>query len=255
MLRQQQEVVDWLCRAAALAPGMTVLDVASGAGQPAIQVARVIGPTGRVIATDVASDMLAGCERRARAAGVTNLEVREADMHDLRGIEDASVDAVTFGFALMFSPDPVRVMKEIARVLVPGGRVALCVWDEPAKNPFFTTMFGAIAEVAPPGPLPSPNAPGPFKLCPPGALEGVLREAGFRDVATAPVPFQFEFDSVEQHFEINSALAAPLKRLVTNASPEDLARLRSALAGALEPHRDGGRVRILATALCGSARK
>src|SRR5262245_22671536 len=199
-LRQQQAVVDWLCRAAALAPGMKVLDVASGAGQPAIQVAALVGPTGRVIATDVASDMLAACERRARAAGVTNVEVREADMHDLRGIADASVDAVTLGFALMFSPDPVRVMKEIKRVLVPGGRVALCVWDEPAKNPFFTTMFGAIAEVAPPQPPPSADAPGPFKLAPPGALEGVLRDAGFRDVATAPVSFMFDFDSVEQHW-------------------------------------------------------
>src|SRR5688500_3912067 len=75
MLRQQQAVVDWLCRAAALAPGMTVLDVASGAGQPAIQVAALVGPTGRVIATDAASDMLAGCERRAPAAGGTNREL------------------------------------------------------------------------------------------------------------------------------------------------------------------------------------
>src|SRR5690349_1092366 len=107
-LRQQEAVVDWLCRSAGVAPGMTVLDVATGVGQPALQVATRVLPGGKVIATDVAADMLAACERRARAATITNIEFRELDMHDLRGIADASIDAVTCGFALMFSPDPVK---------------------------------------------------------------------------------------------------------------------------------------------------
>ena len=253
-LEQQKPVVDWLCRSAGLAPAMTVLDVACGAGQPAIQAAAVVGSGGRVIATDVAADMLAGCQRRARAAGVENLELRELDMHDLRTVDDASIDAVTFGFALMFSSDPVRVMSEIRRVLKPGGRFALCVWDEPAKNPFFTTMFGAMAEVVP-QPAPPPGAPGPFKLAAPGDLERVIRAGGFIEVAVEPVPFVFEFESVEQHWEINRDMAAPLKRAAATLPTADVARLRSVLADALAPYTEGGRVRLLATALCATGRR
>jgi SAM-dependent methyltransferase len=253
-LEQEKPVVDWLCRSAGLAPAMTVLDVACGAGQPAIQAAAVVGSGGRVIATDVAADMLAGCQRRARAAGVENLELRELDMHDLRTVGDASIDAVTFGFALMFSSDPVRVMSEIRRVLKPGGRFALCVWDERAKNPFFTTMFGAMAEVAPQPPPPA-DAPGPFKLAAPGDLERVIRAGGFIEVAVEPVPFVFEFESVEQHWEINRDMAAPLKRAAATLPTADVARLRSVLADALAPYTEGGRVRLLATALCATGRR
>src|SRR5204862_7901916 len=144
----------------------------------------------------VVADMLAACERRARAASLNNVECRELDMHDLRGIADASIDAVTCGFALMFSADPVKVLREMRRVLKPGARLALCVWDEPAKNPYFTTMFGAMGAItgAPPPPA---DAPGPFKLAPPGELARVLGEAGFREIAIEPVPSTFEFESLE----------------------------------------------------------
>lgn len=126
------------------------------------------------------------------------------------------------------------------------------VWDVPAKNPFFTTMFGALRSVVP-MPDPPAGAPGPFALAAPSALEGAFTAAGFTSVETESVPFVFDFDSVDHHFEVNVALAAPLKRAAESLPAEGVARLRVALADALAPYRDGERIRITATALCASA--
>lgn len=252
--QQVAPVFEAMLRAIDARDGMTVLDLACGPGQPAIPTAQRVAPTGRVIATDLAADMLAACGRLARAEGVTNLELREMDMHVI-GLPDASVDAVTCAFAVMFSPEPGRVLGEIHRVLAPGGRFAVAVWDAPAANPFFTTMFAAIGQLAP-APPPSPAAPGPFRLAAPGELAELARDAGFADVRVEPVPFTWRFDSVAQHYEMNRDMAAPLQKLATTRPPADVERLRAALATAIAPHVTAdGRVAIPGTALVASGRR
>jgi enediyne biosynthesis protein CalE5 len=250
--QQQRPIIEWLVDHAQVRVGHTVLDLASGVGQPAIEAAR---RGARVIATDVAADMLAGCGRRAKASGVT-LELRELDMHDLRGIADSSIDAVTFGFALMFSPDPVKVMREVHRVLEPGRAFALAVWDEPAKNPYFTSLFGALGQFVP-MPPPNPDTPGPFRLSAPGELERVIRAAGFTQVTVEPVPSPYVFDSTDQYFEVATDMAAPVKRAVAGMTAAQITELRTVLAAALAPFRTGTgeRLSILTTPLCASGTK
>jgi enediyne biosynthesis protein CalE5 len=250
--QQQRPIIDWLVDHAEVRAGCTVLDLASGVGQPAIEAAR---RGAQVIATDVAADMLAGCGRRAKACAV-NLELRELDMHDLRGFADSSVDAVTFGFALMFSPDPVKVMREVHRVLKPGCAFALAVWDEPARNPYFTTLFGVLGQFVS-MPPPNTDAPGPFRLSAPGELERVIRAAQFTQLTVEPVPSPYVFDSVEQHFQVATDMAAPVRRAVASMTATQLAEFRTVLATALAPFRTGAgeRLSILTTPLCASGRK
>jgi enediyne biosynthesis protein CalE5 len=247
----QRTIIDWLVTRAGVRTGSRVLDLATGIGQPAIEMAT---RGAHVTGSDIAADMLAGAGRRARARGVT-LELREQDMHDLSAFDAGSFDAVTCGFALMFSSEPVRVMREVHRVLAPEGRVALCVWDEPARNAYFTTMFGALREVATMQAPAAPGASGPFALAAPGLLERILREAGFRDIAVESVPVPFEFESLADHFEMSCDMATPLNRAVAAMSAPDIERFKALLAAALAPFRVGNRLRVPATALCATGAK
>lgn len=128
----------------------------------------------------------------------------------------------------------------------------LAVWDEPSKNPFFTTIFGSVAVVAP-GPPAEPTAPGPFRLSSPGELARVLDAAGFTAVRVEPVPITYELASIDAHWEMIVDMA--IKNTIAGLAPADVARLRETIARALEPFRDGERVHVPATPLCATGRK
>jgi SAM-dependent methyltransferase len=248
---QWRPVIDQLCRAARLASGMTVLDIATGTGQPAIPASERVRPGGRVIGIDTDTEMLAACRRLARHAGADNLELREMDMHAL-GFGDGMFDAVTFGFALQFARDPVRVLTEVRRVLRPGGWFALAVWDEAPKNPLFTTAFEALASVVP-QPPPDPKAPGPFRLAAKGELPSVLRAAGFTDFQVEAVPFTLESASPDTHWEMMSEMAPVLVNALAEQPAEVVAKVKDALLAKLSPFVVDGKPRLPVSALIASA--
>jgi ubiquinone/menaquinone biosynthesis C-methylase UbiE/DNA-binding MarR family transcriptional regulator len=105
-----------------LASGETVLDLGAGAGVDALIAARAVGPEGRVIGVDMTPEMLAAA--RANAAGTPQVEFREGRLERLP-VDDASVDAVTSNCVINLVPDKRAVFAEIARVLRPGGRLAI----------------------------------------------------------------------------------------------------------------------------------
>jgi arsenite methyltransferase len=107
-----------------LAPGMTVLDLGSGAGFDAFLAWDRVGPTGRVIGVDMTDDMLALARQNAEKRGATNVEFRKGFIEDLP-VESASVDYVISNCVINLSSDKPAVFREIARVLKPGGRFAV----------------------------------------------------------------------------------------------------------------------------------
>ena len=109
---------------AAIRPGMTVLDLGSGAGFDAFLAAERVGDAGRVIGVDMTPDMLALARKNAAARGATNVEFREGRIEALP-VEDASVDLVISNCVINLAPDKPRVFREIARVLKPGGAVSV----------------------------------------------------------------------------------------------------------------------------------
>ena len=115
-------VNEWLCAAADLKPGMNVLDLASGVGQPAVAVAVRVAPGGKVTATDIAPGMVDMLRQRIERDGIANLEAVLMDMEKLE-FPDESFDAVTARWAFMFAPDTVGAMAAARRVLKPGGRL------------------------------------------------------------------------------------------------------------------------------------
>ncbi len=119
-----------MVEAAGIRPGMHVLDVAAGVGDPALTLARIVGPAGHVTATDISAEMLAEAEENARKQGLKNVTFRQADAASLPFPEQA-FDAVTCRFGVMYFPDLGRALREIYRVLRPRGRSR---GSEPARE-------------------------------------------------------------------------------------------------------------------------
>ena len=249
--RNSGNLAGWLCDAAGLKPGHTALDLACGAGQPSATAAERVRPGGRVVAVDLSPDMVAVTARKAQKLGLDNLEAREMDMQAL-AFPDASFDGATCRFGLMFCPDPVKAASEIHRVLKPGARFATAAWDVPAKNPFFTAITGALGEFVP-LPPPDPTAPGVFRLAPPGELERVLKAGGFSHVAIEPRPMTLTYGSLEEYWQIQTDLAAPLRAALASLSAEKIGQLKAKMFEALTPHLDGTTVKLAAMPLCATA--
>ncbi|MCV2367696.1 class I SAM-dependent methyltransferase [Roseateles oligotrophus] len=132
---------------AALAPGERVLDVACGTGLVTLPAARAVGPTGQVIAVDIADRMVEALRLHAAAAGLTQVQVARMDAEHL-ALPDGSVDVVLCALGLMYLPDPAQALREACRVLRPGGRAVFAVWGERARCGW-APLFGIVdAEVS-----------------------------------------------------------------------------------------------------------
>ena len=248
--REFAPLTEWFAERAGWAPGARILDVASGSGYPALAAAARVRPGGTVVASDISPDMLAVTSAAAAAAGLENLEYRTMDAEALT-IDDASVDAVTNAYGLMFCPDPGRAIREAHRVLKPGGRIALVAWDQLSKSPFFNVIFpvgGKHLSLTPS----APGVPGPFRFSTPGELESLLRDAGFVDVRVESRPISLAFESAAHYGRIFMDVAWKA-RIDALAEPQ-LEAFRDDVAAAVQPQMAGGALRLVATSLCASGR-
>ncbi len=176
-----QEMLDL----AGIRTGNHVLDVAAGAGGQTLAAARRVGPTGHVLATDISPNILAYAAQTAQAEGLGNVATQVLDGENL-DVPPASFDAVISRVGLIYFPDQQRALSGMRQALKPGGRVAAIVYATADSNQFFSIPVSIIRRRAQ---LPPPLAgqPGPFSLGGPGVLQGVLEQAGFREVQTRSV--------------------------------------------------------------------
>ena len=224
-----------LIEAAEIEPGHQVLDLASGVGEPALGIARRVGETGSVTATDLVPEMLAGTRRRAAEAGLDNIELEIVDMEEMP-FEDESFDRVTCRFGLMFVPDPVRALGEARRVLVPGGRAAFMVWGPLEDTTNFTVFRAAAAETFADDEEPL-NFSTPFRLGEAGTLAGLFEAAGFDQVEERELRFspRVPIDRPFWRPSLDMALGPRLE----SATEDERRALDDAIRKHLEAYRDG----------------
>lgn len=208
--------------------GARVLELGAGTGELAARLADEVGPSGSIVATDVAESMVDLIRRRL--SGVAQAEVAQVDASRIP-YPDASFDAVLFRMGLMLMPEPEVTLNEIRRVLRPGGRLAVTVWAGPQDNPWMTaigtalTMCGLVQG----GPAIGPG--GTFSLADPHDLETRVRNSGFADVTVKPVTSILHFASVDDHFDMIRDLAPPLAAALAAAPAEAAAEVRQSFGG------------------------
>jgi ubiquinone/menaquinone biosynthesis C-methylase UbiE len=231
--------------------GARVLDVACGAGYPAIGAARAVQPGGRVVATDLSPLMIGVASERAKAEGLPHIEFLLRDGEDLQFL-DQSFDAVTNAYGLMFCPEPERALAEAYRVLVKGGRIALVTWDLPSYSPFFFVfreVAGAFFVLRDPG----QSEPHPFRLSSADELRSMLDQAGFSSIEVNRLPMTFECESAVDYCRI--FMDYGWRSRIDALPPEERDRFDEAVVQATRPYVSDGRLRLPASSLCACARK
>lgn len=231
------EVIDFfgpygraLAGAAALEPGERVLDLACGRGSSLFPALEAVGEAGSVVGIDLSQGMVDRLGGDLAARGIGNAEVRVGDAEGL-DLPDASFDAALAGFLIFFAPDPPQVLAELHRVLRPGGRAALSIFDGPSG-------FAWIPDIA--EELFGPSEPRPneaFNRA--SVLEPALAAAGFQQLTATTLTERHHFadaDTVEAWMRSHGG------RLMLDALDDlQLERFRGLLAEHLEGHRvDGG---------------
>lgn len=232
--QMKQQLTDALVDGLRLEPGASVLELGAGTGELALRLADAVGPSGRVHATDAAAGMVELIARTTRSRPQVTTGVVDATD---TGLPAAAYDAVVFRMGLMLLEQPEQALTECRRVLRPGGRLALAVWDAPEHNPWLLAlgMSAMMHGVAKGGP---PTAPGGvFSLASADQLEKLLAGSGFSEVTVQAVPTPCRFATADEHFETVSALAGPLRTLLAAAPAETLAAVRATAADILAPHR------------------
>lgn len=229
-------VSHWMIDAISPQPGQRVLELAAGLGETGMLAAELVAPHGSVIISDQAEAMLAGARERARELGLTNVEfqVLNAEWIDL---PLASVDAVLCRWGYMLMADPAAALSETRRVLRPGGRVALAVWDAITANPWALLpaqelMERSSAERSPAG----EEGPGPFALGDAERLTGLLEDAGFVEVDVQGLDLVRRQRDFAELWETTLDLSRSFHDAVMSRPPEEIADIETSLAERFAPY-------------------
>jgi ubiquinone/menaquinone biosynthesis C-methylase UbiE len=198
---------------AGIQSGSRVLDVAAGAGDQTLDIAERVGPDGYVLATDLSPGIMEYANSRIAAAGYRHVETRACDGEALQA-ETAAFDAVVCRLGLMLFGDPLQGLREMARVLKPGGGVCTMVFSTPANNPCVTTLLSTAFKHA--GlPAPDPYRPGGLlSLGKPGLTDDLFRQAGFSHIATTAVAAPFRLPTVKDYLKFVRTSAGPVLQIL-----------------------------------------
>lgn len=240
-----QRMVDF----AEVVPGQRVLDIATGIGEPALLAARRVGPSGRVVATDLSAAMLALASRRAAGMEIRNVDFLEVDAGHLP-FPPSSFDAVLCRWGITSLPRHAEILTDIRRLLRPHGIFVTAVWEEDPKSRPLATLATAVLHeiVAPSSPLPH-TQPGPGSVA--AALRADMLHAGFRHIHTENVALTLEFASTEDCTSYLRDVSPDLTTALSTLSSTQLALFNTRLAQHLQPfRRTGGTVVISNITLC-----
>jgi SAM-dependent methyltransferase len=241
---------------ASLQAGEQVLDVGCGCGLTTLELARRVGPEGRVLGVDISKPMLAEAERRAKGSPGAPIRFQSGDAQTFP-FEENRFDLVFSRFGVMFFEDPPAAFANLRRALRPGGRLAFACWQELGKNPWMVLPAAAAAKhLTLPTPA-DPHAPGPFAFADAARVRGILERGGFEGISIEPIertmaigaglPLEAILDFLVQMGPAGAALR--------EAREDVVAAVRESIREAVTPYFDGTALRMDAAAWQVTARR
>jgi ubiquinone/menaquinone biosynthesis C-methylase UbiE len=224
---------------AQIGSGQVVLDVATGPGEPALTLAALVGPQGKIFGVDPIPEMVAAARREASRLELRNVQFDIAFADHLPFPPD-TFDAAVSRFGVMFFPSPLDAVREILRVLKPGQKLAFAVWHFAERNPFHFSMSRVVDRFVHSPPL-EPDALDTFRFATPGKLREILIHSG----VTAPTERQLQFTIhapmlVEDFWALRLEMSKAREK-ISVLSPEQMTDLkRQALESISEFSTDRG---------------
>jgi SAM-dependent methyltransferase len=224
-------VSHWMLDAIAPQPGQRVLELAAGLGETAMLAAELVAPLGGVVVSDQSEAMLEGARSRAIALNLSNVEfqVLNAEWIDL---PLASVDAALCRWGYMLMADPSAALAETRRVLRPGGRVALAVWDAIERNPWALLPAKELIArgLAPAGDPAGEPTPGPFALGDADRVRELLERAGFVEARVQALDLRRRHASFADFWEVTLDLSRSFHDAVLSRPADEIEAIRASLA-------------------------
>ena len=234
--------------------GQSVLDVAGGAGEPSLTIAERVGPSGSVTCTDAVAEMVEAARSKANQRGLKNMQFRQCTA-DALPFPENSFDVVVSRLGVMFFRDSVGAMREMLRVLKPGGSLTFAVWYKSDVNPFCYLVSGVIDQHVK-APAPDPDAPNAFRFAEPGTLAHVMKQAGAIDVREAVVSFDMEAPlSAEEFWVMRSQTSDTLREKLAKLPSTEQAQIAEEVQHAVEKFFPHNQMKFPTQMLIASGRK
>jgi ubiquinone/menaquinone biosynthesis C-methylase UbiE len=218
--------------------GHVVLDIATGPGEPALTVAGLVGPRGKVFGIDPIPEMVAAARRAAGLLELSNVQFDVAFADQLPFPAD-TFDAVISRFGVMFFPAPVDGVREMLRVLKPGRKPALAVWHFAENNPFHYSLSRVIDRYIESPPL-APDALDAFRFATPGKLRTILNEAGAISVSERLLQFPIQAAiSLEDFWTLRIEMSEKLREKIARLSNDQMNEVKRQVLESLREYSTG----------------
>lgn len=203
----------------------SVLDIATGPGEPALTIASLVGPEGKVFGVDPIPEMVAAARREASRLELQNAQF-EAAFADHLPFPANTFDAVVSRFGVMFFPSPADGVREMLRVLKPGKRLALAVWHYAETNPFHYSLSRVMDRYVH-SPPPAPDALDAFRFASPGKLREVFAAAGVTDSTERLLRFPIDAAmSVEDYWMLRIEMSDKLREKIRALSERQVIEVK-----------------------------
>jgi ubiquinone/menaquinone biosynthesis C-methylase UbiE len=243
-----------LIEEAQIVAGQSVLDIGGGAGEPSLTIAAVVGPSGRVTFTDPTAGMVKAAREESERRGLANIEFHQAGAEKLL-FADNSFDVAVGRLSPMFFADVSGALREILRVVKPGGRLAFLVWASRELNPFFTVIAGVLDQFVPAEPE-AEDAPTAFRFARPGKLATLLEEAGAQSVKERALKFDTEAAvDISEFWKFRTEMSDSFRTKLAKLSADEVSAARAAVLKAAAPYFETGNMKFPSEVLIISGRK